>query len=76
MAYRSCLGLLSLAKRYTPERLETACQRALALGALRQSSVRSILENGLDREPMPEPEIEAAATLPVHENVRGAAYYQ
>jgi len=76
MAYRSCLGLLSLAKRYTPERLETACQRALALGALRQSSVRSILENGLDREPMPEPEIEAAATLPVHQNVRGAAYYQ
>ncbi|MBO0860625.1 MAG: IS21 family transposase [Chloracidobacterium sp.] len=76
MAYRSCLGLLSLAKRYTPERLEAACQRALAIGALRQSSVRSILDKGLDRQPMPEPEKEAAATLPVHENVRGAAYYQ
>ncbi len=76
MAYRSCLGLLSLAKRYTPARLETACQHALALGALRQSSVRSILENGLDSQPLPEPEPEAAATLPVHENVRGAAYYQ
>jgi transposase len=78
MAYRSCLGLLSLANRYTPERVETACQHALALGALRQSSVRTILEKGLDSQPLPEPEPEpeAAATLPVHENVRGAAYYQ
>jgi transposase len=78
MAYRSCLGLLSLAKRYTPERVETACQHALALGAPRQSSVRTILEKGLDSQPLPEPEPEpeAAPTLPVHENVRGAAYYQ
>ncbi|MBO0861200.1 MAG: IS21 family transposase, partial [Chloracidobacterium sp.] len=76
MSYRSCLGLLSLAKRYTPERLETACQRALAIGALRQSSVRTILQNGLDREPIPESETEEVATLPVHENVRGATYYQ
>lgn len=76
MAYRSCLGLISLAKRYTPERLENACQRALALGVLRLTSVRSILENGLDREPLPASATEAIATLPVHENVRGAAYYQ
>jgi hypothetical protein len=76
MAYRSCLGLLSLARQYAPERLEAACQRALALGALRQSSVREILQRGLDSQPLPEPEPEAAATLPVHENVRGAAYYQ
>jgi transposase len=76
LAYRSCLGLLNLARRYTPERLEAACHRALAIGALRQSSVRTILERGLDSQPLPEPDIEAAATLPVHENVRGAAYYQ
>ncbi|MGH9848935.1 MAG: Mu transposase domain-containing protein, partial [Blastocatellia bacterium] len=29
LAFRSCFGLLSLAKRFTPERLEAACQRAL-----------------------------------------------
>ena len=29
-AYRSCLGILGLAKRYSPERLEAACQRANA----------------------------------------------
>jgi len=76
LAYRSCFGLLSLAKRYSPERLEAACQRALILGALRQSSVRTILERGLDSQPLPESEPEAANALPVHENVRGAAYYQ
>jgi transposase len=75
LAYRACLGLLSLARRFTPQRLEAACQRALALGVLRQASVRSILERGLDSQPLPESEAEAAATPPVHENLRGAAYY-
>ena len=54
LSYRSCLGLLNLAKRYRLRRLEAACQRALAIGALRQSSVRSILERGLDSQPLPE----------------------
>jgi hypothetical protein len=31
--YRSCLGLLSLAKRYGPKRVEAACTLALELGA-------------------------------------------
>jgi transposase len=76
LGYRSCLGLLSLAKQYTPQRLEAACQRALALGTLRQASVRSILERGLDSQPLPETDIEAADKPLVHENIRGAAYYR
>ena len=28
-AYRSCVGVLSFAKKYTAERLENACERAL-----------------------------------------------
>ncbi len=76
LAYRSCLGLLALARQYKPERLEAACQRAIILGAIRQSSVRSILERGLDSQPLPEVPDEEAAPPPVHENVRGAAYYQ
>jgi transposase len=76
LAYRSCLGLLALARQYKPERLEAACQRAIILGAMRQSSVRSILERGLDSQPLPEPPAEDAAPQPVHENIRGASYYQ
>ena len=76
MGFRSCLGLLSLEKRFGKERLDAACQRALALSAPTRSSVLSILEKGLDSQPLPESDTEAVAIPPVHENVRGAAYYQ
>lgn len=33
MGYRSVLGLMRLAKRYDPERLEVACSRAMRVGA-------------------------------------------
>ena len=72
--YRSCLGLLGLSKRYGKDRLEAACQRALALSAPTRRSVLSILRRGLDQVPLPDPE--SAQPLRTHENVRGAAYYQ
>lgn len=73
MGYRSCLGLLTLAKRYGHDRLEAACGCALALGAPTRRSVVSILERGLDRLP---PDEDADVTIGTHENVRGPAYYQ
>jgi transposase len=74
MGYRSCLGLLNLAKRFGRERLEAACQRALQLGSANRRSVVSILEQGLDQLPLPE----TATTQPLltHENIRGPDYYQ
>jgi hypothetical protein len=72
--YRACLGLMRLARQYSKERLEAACSRAVALGALRYRSVASILKAGLDRQPLPEssqPEL----SLPLHGNVRGSTYY-
>jgi len=73
--YRSCLGLLRLTKRYGPARLETACNRARAAGAISYRHVDAILTHGLDRQPRaPEP---APARLPLHhDNVRGPPYYQ
>ena len=71
--YRACLGLMSLGKRYTPERLEAACFRALRSGAASYRSVKSILEHGLDAVPLEEP---STLTLPsTHQHVRGAAYF-
>jgi len=35
-----------------------------------------MLEQGLESAPLPLVETEAAFPLPVHENIRGAAYYQ
>jgi hypothetical protein len=73
--YRSCLGLLRLGRRYGEARLEAACARALAVGARSYRHVDSILKHSLERLPLPE----AAAPsrpAPVHEHLRGPAYYQ
>jgi transposase len=76
MGYRSCLGLLQLARRFGEARLEAACRRALLLGAPARRSVLSILESGLDREPQAAEQGAPSAAAPAHENVRGAAYYR
>ena len=73
IGYRSCLGLLALAKRYSPARLEAACQYALALGASRRRTIASILDKGLEAQPLPE--IPQQLSLPAHDNIRGAGYY-
>lgn len=73
MGYRSCLGILRLAKTYSGERLEAASQRALQLRAFSYQSLRSILKNSLDRQLLLEPDSDRSG--PRHENVRGADYY-
>ncbi len=74
--YRACLGLLQLAKRYSPERLEQACRRARHTRTLRYKSIASMLSKGLDRAPLPELETHAQGELPLaHDHVRGANYY-
>jgi transposase len=71
--FRSCLGIMRLAKRYTPERLEAACARALVLKAYSYKSVESILKQGLDRQQLPE---SLSSEKPVlHYNIRGREYY-
>lgn len=75
--YRSCLGLLSLSRRYSRARLDAACQRALITGATSYKSVKSILATGLDQVPADPDAISPTLVLPaMHEHVRGAAYYR
>ena len=74
-SYRSCLGILQLAKRYDKDRLERACHRALVFQGTSYRSVKSILEKGLDRVAWEEePELEIMESS--HDNVRGSEYYQ
>ncbi len=72
--FRPCLGIMRLGKRYGQDRLEAACKRALAINSLSYKSVESILKNGLDKQPLPEPPSKAPAIE--HQNVRGPQYYQ
>ena len=72
--FRSCLGILRLAQRYDPDRLESACKRALAIGGFSYQSVKSILERGLDAQPLQADD--TAADVPLfHGNIRGKDYY-
>ena len=70
--YRAALGILSLARRYEHDRLDAACERALVINALTYTSVRSILQSGLDRA---NTVVETGKALPMHSNIRGRGYY-
>jgi hypothetical protein len=66
---RSAQGILRLSKDFSPQLLEQACKRALALRSYSYRAVRTL--------------IESPASLPVqpaldlaHENVRGPEYFQ
>jgi transposase len=72
--FRSALGIIRLADHYSPERLERACTRALAIRAYSYKSVKSILKNGLDRQPLLFESTEQAQS-PTHHNIRGKHYY-
>lgn len=73
-AYRSCLGLLRLGKRYGNDRLENACARAYAAGATRYQQVELILIKRFDTLPISHAEENPA--LSSHENIRGSNYYK
>jgi len=78
--YRSCLGILRLARSFGRERLEAACARGMAIRARSYRHIDSILKRGLDRLPLPEQaatHAPSAAPAPItHENIRGGTYYQ
>ena len=73
MGYRSALGVISLSRKYGPERVEAACTRAVRLKIHRYQSVKSILASGLDRQPLPQ--LVAPGPPVEHANIRGAEYY-
>lgn len=71
--FRSCLGILRLAKSYDDQRLEAACQRAVTIGGTSYKSVASILKYNLDQKPLPG---QTSAEVAIdHKNIRGAHYY-
>jgi transposase len=73
-AFRPCLGLIRLGKRYGHERTERACFKALSLNIVGYRHIESMLKNGRDRIPLSSEE--TAAPIIQHDNVRGANYYR
>lgn len=74
MGYRSCLGIIRLGQRYPAARVEAAADRALLTGAVTYRSMDSILRHNLDQQPINPPAV--PRSVPEHDNIRGAAYFE
>jgi len=72
-SYKSCMGVLSYAKKVGSERLINACRRALDYNIYNYKIIQRILENGLD---MITNEKDPSQSLPDHNNIRGENYYE
>jgi len=72
--YRACLGLLNLSKKYSQQRLEAACLRAVHIGGMSYKHISSILSSNMDNVPLTDTQTQSVLPLN-HDNVRGADYY-
>jgi transposase len=69
--YKTCLGILSLAKKFGPARLEQACQRARGFDYYSYKGIKNILDKNLENS-----QLDCFNALPEHHNLRGHHYYQ
>ena len=67
-ALRASLGILSLAKDFSPAQLEAAAERAVALGAFSYRALRALIATPNASTPSPMPPL-------MHANVRGGDYF-
>jgi len=70
-AYRTCLGILNLARKHPRANLEAACQAILEARVFSYKAVEQELAYLQAQNATPGME-----TLPTHANIRGAEYYQ
>ena len=76
-SYRSCMGVLKMAERYSPERLEAACKKALSFTASPSyKSIKNILAAGWDKSEPTSTQKESSSAANPHAITRGADYYR
>ena len=71
--YRSCLGIINLAKRYGKQRLENACQYAWQQGVRTRKSLASILAHNMDLQLQKQDTYNNKSII--HDNLRGKNYH-
>lgn len=70
--YRTCDGLLSLARKTDPEAFSRACRIALEHQQYSWQFIDNLLKNNMTNQAEPD----NSNQLPKHDNVRGKEYYQ
>jgi hypothetical protein len=75
--YRSALGILRLAEKFSPTRLEQACEKALAIQSPGYRTVKTLLKQRMEAAPLRggEADCENGAAHLGAANVRGRGYY-
>jgi transposase len=71
--YKTCLGILNLAKSFGNARLVKACRRAIDYEQYSYRMIKNILQNNMDIR-NEDPTLFDTA-VPLHENIRGRDYY-
>ncbi len=71
-SYRSCMGIISLVRKYPAERVEAACTRACSGPTVSYSMIKHILEKKLDQ--LTE-QTDILQEFPKYDNIRGASAY-
>lgn len=72
-AYKVCLGILNLGKKYGAERLVKACTQANEFGTCSLKRIETLLKRIPEEEQ--HPKLDLVASIPEHENIRGSRYY-
>lgn len=70
-AYKVCMGILSLAKKYGDDRLNRICRQANEFGTSSLKQIENMIKLDLEQEQQPP----LIVTIPDHANIRGAEYY-
>ncbi|MFQ6605947.1 MAG: IS21 family transposase [Fidelibacterota bacterium] len=69
-AFKTCMGILNLEKKFDKDRLNKACGRAVSFQNFSYKGIKNILENRLE-----EYQNDLFEQAPQHENIRGSRYF-
>ena len=73
--FNAARGILRLGTTHGSQRLEKACHRALHYGSPTYRSIKSILDQHLDEQPLQSSTTSTETVAVSHDNLRGADYY-
>lgn len=71
-AYKVCMGILNLSKKFENGRLNDACARAIRFNGYSFKFIQGVLLTGLDKD---DKVSLFSEILPEHDNIRGVNYY-
>ncbi len=72
-AFKACLGVLNLGKKYDDEAMQLVCKKAIEINSISQRFIANSLKNKTYKI---EDEDPGDMKLPFHENIRGKENYK